>query len=295
MTDFWMTQTDVAEVCPSCAEKMASLNIRQIRASVLFGVDNPEQVVEAVRDRTAATGDKWQKLPKGWTDESRSKMWTSLVGDVKHKVTKCIKKMTGKVDDPGAFCASLADRVEGKGWRSKKKADMDKQARAELVEAAEQLQTAKTAARTMRAFGEKMKSVSEKEFADALAKAKWPSPEYSHTKRTMDAYYKDRGTLVAHKTQILTRGKVSQESFMVNVEFLEDGKTAAKKDKKVEEPKPDQLKALKAYAKWAGKDWKKKLSRDWMRSGSEWDGPWHLMQQLRNQLGPKWLTKYTLK
>lgn len=66
--------------------------------------------------------DKWKKMPKGWTDESRRKFWNSLTGKVKHKVTKCIKEMDGKVDDPGAFCASLADRVEGKGWRSEKKA-----------------------------------------------------------------------------------------------------------------------------------------------------------------------------
>lgn len=65
---------------------------------------------------------KWKKMPKGWTDESRRKFWDSLVGDVKHKVTKCIKQMDGKVGDPGAFCAALADRVEGKGWRSEKKA-----------------------------------------------------------------------------------------------------------------------------------------------------------------------------
>ena len=77
------------------------------------------------------------------------------------------------------------------------------------------------------AFGEKMRSVSEKEFADALAKAKWPRPEYAHTKRTMDAYYKDRGTLVAHKTQILTRGKVTNETYLVNVDYLEGGDKTA--------------------------------------------------------------------
>jgi hypothetical protein len=67
--------------------------------------------------RTAA---KWEDMPKGWSDASREKFWNTLTGDVKHKVTKCIKKMEGKggIDDPGAFCASLADRVEGKGWRS---------------------------------------------------------------------------------------------------------------------------------------------------------------------------------
>jgi len=70
----------------------------------------------------------WKSLPKGWTQDSVEKFWSSLTGDVKHKVTKCIKRMEDKMDDPGAFCASLADQVEGstdwrKGPRKKKQAD----------------------------------------------------------------------------------------------------------------------------------------------------------------------------
>jgi len=62
--------------------------------------------------------DKWKQLPDGWTPQSRKKYWDSLVGDVKHPVTKCIEKMEGNMDDPGAFCASLADRVKGNtNWR----------------------------------------------------------------------------------------------------------------------------------------------------------------------------------
>ena len=74
----------------------------------------------AIAEQVAA---KWKTKPKGWTDESRKKFWDSLVGDVKHKVTKCIKQMDGKVDDPGAFCAALADRVEGKEWRNRDAAE----------------------------------------------------------------------------------------------------------------------------------------------------------------------------
>jgi len=63
----------------------------------------------------------WDRLPKGWTQESVEKFWSSLTGDVKHKVTKCIKRMEGKMDDPGAFCGSLADQVEGTTeWRSRR-------------------------------------------------------------------------------------------------------------------------------------------------------------------------------
>jgi len=65
---------------------------------------------------------KWEgKLPKGWTDESVKKFWDSMTGDVKHKVTKCIKEMEGKGVDPGAFCASLCDKVEGTAWRHEKR------------------------------------------------------------------------------------------------------------------------------------------------------------------------------
>lgn len=63
----------------------------------------------------------WEKLPRGWTEESLKSFWESLTGDVVHKVTKCIKRMQGKVDNPGAFCASLADRIEGKEWRSRRR------------------------------------------------------------------------------------------------------------------------------------------------------------------------------
>jgi len=64
--------------------------------------------------------DKWNSLPKGWTQDSLKKFWSSLTGDKKHKVTACIKKMEGKIDNPGAFCASLNDKIDP-GWRSRKK------------------------------------------------------------------------------------------------------------------------------------------------------------------------------
>lgn len=70
------------------------------------------------------SNNKWKDLPEGWTSKSRKKFWDSLVGDVKHPVTKCIKKMKDEegIDDPGAFCAALADRVLGTTeWRGKDK------------------------------------------------------------------------------------------------------------------------------------------------------------------------------
>jgi len=104
--DPYLPVEEIADLCLKCAFVLVTAGRAGARHSEL-------------RTMLAGEGDKWKKLPKGWTDESRSKMWNSLVGDVKHKVTKCIKQMTGKVDDAGAFCASLADRVEGKGWRER--------------------------------------------------------------------------------------------------------------------------------------------------------------------------------
>lgn len=114
--DVWLDREVVAKFCPSCADKMASLGIRQVRASVLFA---DERLLASALEPRAKTAARWEDLPPGWDASSRKKFWDSLVGDVKHKVTKCIERMKDEkgIDDPGAFCAALADRIEGKGWR----------------------------------------------------------------------------------------------------------------------------------------------------------------------------------
>ena len=86
------------------------------RAFIMAARENPEvrKALFALRVDAA-----WESLPKGWTDESAKKFWDSLTGEAKHKVTKCIEKMKGNMDDPGAFCASLADLVDP-GWRSRR-------------------------------------------------------------------------------------------------------------------------------------------------------------------------------
>jgi len=104
LEDPWLTQNDVAAVCPPCAEKMASLNIRRIKASALFGQD----ILKLTGEKESA---KWENLPKGWTEDSLKKFWNSLTGDRKHRITACMKKMEGKVTDTGAFCGGLASRL----------------------------------------------------------------------------------------------------------------------------------------------------------------------------------------
>jgi len=85
-------------------------------------------------------GHKWKKLPKGWTDESRKKFWDSLTSAApKHKVTECIKRMEGKMDNPGAFCASLADRVIP-GWRQEAAKERRKKKRAFIAKVLTELE-----------------------------------------------------------------------------------------------------------------------------------------------------------
>ena len=57
-------------------------------------------------------------------------------------------------------------------------------------------------------------------------------------------------------------------------------------------PTAAQLKALKRYQAWAGKDWKTTLQYDWMRGGSEWHESFAPLMQIRNTLGPSWLQQY---
>jgi hypothetical protein len=62
---------------------------------------------------------KWSDLPKGWTKKSAESFWNSIGGSV----TKCRKKLkdADEIDDTGAFCASLKDKLEGPEWRKEKK------------------------------------------------------------------------------------------------------------------------------------------------------------------------------
>jgi hypothetical protein len=73
---------------------------------------------------------------------------------------------------------------------------------------------------------EGMRGATEKEFNDAVAKAKWPKPRRMFSGKpdtgsgTMDAIFNDRGTEVASKHVIYKRGKQSQVSYMVNADYL---------------------------------------------------------------------------
>ena len=92
-----LTPDDVSIFCVACADKMRRRGYRSIKASVL--------------QASLKEAEGWETLPKGWTQKSLKSYWDSLTGSNVHKVTKCIKKMQGHVDDPGAFCGSLGRRL----------------------------------------------------------------------------------------------------------------------------------------------------------------------------------------
>lgn len=62
----------------------------------------------------------WETLPRGWTKKSAQKFWNNLTGDRQHRITQCIDKMSGKMNNPGAFCGSLAKLI---GYTPKLKKD----------------------------------------------------------------------------------------------------------------------------------------------------------------------------
>jgi len=95
-------------------------------AGVVYRLVEEDQGVVVHAAKKKGKKDKpWGKLPKGWTKKSAEAFWKTLLTDdgkesmPKHKVTKCVKELKSakEIDDPGAFCASLADRIEGPDWR----------------------------------------------------------------------------------------------------------------------------------------------------------------------------------
>jgi len=77
-----------------------------------FFMDKLDEIYEA-REEAKREAAGWEGEPEGWTNKSKKEFWDSLGGSVE----KCIEKVDGAVDDPGAFCASLADEIEGTDWR----------------------------------------------------------------------------------------------------------------------------------------------------------------------------------
>ena len=64
------------------------------------------------------------------------------------------------------------------------------------------------------------------------------------------------------------------------------------------DPTPEQLDVIERYAADHGDEWKCRLHIDWMCGGSQWDGPYYLLQRIWDVLGrtsaAQWLVNYRL-
>ncbi len=59
-------------------------------------------------------------------------------------------------------------------------------------------------------------------------------------------------------------------------------------------PRPDHVDALRAFAKKYGEDWKTKLNDMWFDGKDAREPQGHLLRQVRNRLGPRWLKDFKL-
>jgi len=115
------------EIEDSCMDRMKSLPL----AASDMTADYPQNVTEQDRKKWREQGKErrkhegihprkmasemtaqWDSLPEGWTQKSLKSFWDSLTGDRQHKITACMKKIADTdIDDPGAFCGSLASKM----------------------------------------------------------------------------------------------------------------------------------------------------------------------------------------
>jgi hypothetical protein len=75
-----------------------------------------------------ATGIALVMKKSEWEKMGNDKRWIGTQAEKKEKspkehgfIDQCIEKNKGKVDDPGAYCASIVDKTKGTTkWRSEK-------------------------------------------------------------------------------------------------------------------------------------------------------------------------------
>jgi hypothetical protein len=57
---------------------------------------------------------------------------------------------------------------------------------------------------------------------------------------------------------------------------------------------PEQEAAVVAFARRHGRYWKRELNNAWLNGSDAREPDGHLLRQVRNQQGPRWLTDYRL-
>jgi hypothetical protein len=60
-------------------------------------------------------------------------------------------------------------------------------------------------------------------------------------------------------------------------------------------PNPAQVTALRTYAASHGRTWKSQLNQAWLTGSYDAGDPAPLLQQIRNNHGPAWLSRFSLR
>jgi len=105
--------------CTICGREVT---VNKVGKGPLICCDKPMNIMGTVVEAG------FKRLPKGWTKDSVKKFAMTLSKDMKGGpkaegfFEKCVKKMTGKIEDPEGFCAGVKDEVYGSTyWRGKDK------------------------------------------------------------------------------------------------------------------------------------------------------------------------------
>lgn len=63
---------------------------------------------------------------------------------------------------------------------------------------------------------------------------------------------------------------------------------------KAKQPTAQQIAALQSFAKANRRNWKQRLNYYWTIANYDDNGDTHILQQIRNEFGPTWLTRFKL-
>ena len=63
----------------------------------------------------------------------------------------------------------------------------------------------------------------------------------------------------------------------------------------MKQPSPEQIEALKTFARNHGRRWKTELSAAWANGADAREPNGNLLRQVRNQFGGAWLTRFKLE
>jgi hypothetical protein len=68
---------------------------------------NEREVLSKMTNLAEVGGESWD----GVKPKEKKELWASLTGSAQHKLSACMNRVEGHVDNPGSYCKSLADEV----------------------------------------------------------------------------------------------------------------------------------------------------------------------------------------